>query len=267
MNSRSTRRLVTESGIAADLRRLGLRRGSRVIVHTSLKSIGWVCGGPLAVIDALMRVVGRAGTIVMPTQTTVNSDPAGWRNPPVPRRWWPVIRRSMPAFDPRRTPSAHVGAIPETFRSLPGVMRSAHPQVSFSAWGREARRIIRGHMPAVSLSDRSPLGHLYDLDALVLLVGVGHDANTALHLAEARSGMMRAEWAAAAVRRSGGRTWLRWRELESREELFPALGRSFERAHGVRAGRIGAAETRLMPMRPLVDFGAAWLRKRLGRRR
>lgn len=40
-----------------------------MIVHSSLKSLGKVVGGPVAVILALEEVVGMNGNIVMPTQT------------------------------------------------------------------------------------------------------------------------------------------------------------------------------------------------------
>ena len=40
-----------------------------VMVHTSLKRMGYVCGGAQTVIEALMEVVGENGTIMMPTQS------------------------------------------------------------------------------------------------------------------------------------------------------------------------------------------------------
>ena len=48
------------------LREVGLEKGDTVMVHTSLKRMGYVCGGAQTVIEALMDVVGEAGTIMMP---------------------------------------------------------------------------------------------------------------------------------------------------------------------------------------------------------
>ena len=70
-------RPVTEQALRADLRALGLRSGMTVLVHSSLSSLGWVCGGSTAVIRALLAVVGSAGTLVMPAHSA-GSDPAGW---------------------------------------------------------------------------------------------------------------------------------------------------------------------------------------------
>ncbi len=51
------------------LREVGLEKGDAVMVHTSLKRMGYVCGGAQTVIEALMEVVGKDGTIMMPTQS------------------------------------------------------------------------------------------------------------------------------------------------------------------------------------------------------
>lgn len=74
----------TRASIADELHALGLRGADTVLVHASLRSLGWVCGGQVAVVQALLDVVGSTGTLVVPTQTTGNSDPKHWSLPPVP---------------------------------------------------------------------------------------------------------------------------------------------------------------------------------------
>src|SRR4051794_10547238 len=100
----------TRSSLATDLTALGLRDGDTVIVHSSLRAVGWVPGGRVAVTQALLDVLGTGGTLVVPTQTMENSDPKHWSRPPVPKAWWPVIREHMPAFDPAVWPSRGIGA-------------------------------------------------------------------------------------------------------------------------------------------------------------
>ena len=57
--------------ITKDLKALGVEKGMTIIVHSSLSSIGWISGGAVAVVEALMKVVTEEGTIIMPTQSSV----------------------------------------------------------------------------------------------------------------------------------------------------------------------------------------------------
>lgn len=49
---RNTPEPRTRTSLAADLRQLGLAAGDVAIVHASLSSLGWVAGGPVAVVQA-----------------------------------------------------------------------------------------------------------------------------------------------------------------------------------------------------------------------
>lgn len=61
--------VILKEEIVQKLREVGLERGDAVMVHTSLKRMGYVCGGAQTVIEALMEVVGKDRTIMMPTQS------------------------------------------------------------------------------------------------------------------------------------------------------------------------------------------------------
>lgn len=62
-------RVILKEEIIQKLREVGLEKGDAVMVHTSLKRMGYVCGGTQTVIEALMEIVGENGTIMMPTQS------------------------------------------------------------------------------------------------------------------------------------------------------------------------------------------------------
>lgn len=251
----------TAGTLAADLRALGLAPGDLVLVHSSMRAVGFVAGGVQAVVQALLDALGPEGTLVVPTHTPSNSDPAGWRNPPVPAAWWPVVREQSPGFDPARTPSQWMGALPELVRTWPGASRSAHPEVSFAAVGARAAAVTGEHPLEDGLGERSPLGAIYRGDGKVLLLGCGHDSNTSLHLAECRQPRPELTRYGAAVRDpSGGSRWVTWTAPQADEEDFPALGAAYEATGAVRIGKVGNADARLLPQRALVDFATVWLR-------
>lgn len=254
---------ITEDRIVDDLVTLGLEPGSTVIVHSSLSSIGWVSGGAIAVIRALQRAVRSYGTLIMPAHSGDYSDPALWENPPVPEPWWPVIRETMPAFDPDIAPTRGIGRVPELFRSFPDVLRSAHPHVSFCAWGDGAVDILSGHTLEDSLGETSPLARIYERDGWVLLLGVGFDSNTSFHLAEYRAEYAKKERVTlgAPVRVDGHTRWKNFSDINYDSEDFETIGRAFVKSHKQRVltGKVGCASSFLFPQRIAVDFAAKWM--------
>jgi aminoglycoside 3-N-acetyltransferase len=250
----------TAGTLASQLRALGLAAGDVVMLHSSMRSLGYVVGGPQAVVRALLDVLGDGGTLVVPTHTPDNSDPAGWRNPPVPESWWPTIRADTPGFDPFRTPSHWMGTLPELVRTWPGALRSAHPQVSCAALGRDAAQIVASHPLDDPHGERSPLGAINRLDGKVLLLGVDHSSNTSLHLAETRlEAPPRQTSHASVLGPDGSSQWVSWDEVAADEDDFARLGAAFDETGAVSVGRVGEASARLMSQPALVDFGTTWM--------
>ena len=218
----------------------------------------------MAAIIALQEVLGSAGTLVMPAHSSGLGEPSKWENPPVPESWWPVIRENMPAFDPASTPTHGMGIIAETFRKQKGVLRSSHPQVSFCACGPHASDILDDHSLAFGMGEHSPLARIYDLHGLVLLLGVSHDVNTSMHLAEYRANFpsRRIVQEGAPISASGLRKWTTFEEVEPDSSDFESMGGDFLRSGKgkmVRYGKVGLADCQLMPQRDVVDFAVAWL--------
>ncbi|MGH3762415.1 aminoglycoside N(3)-acetyltransferase [Actinophytocola sp.] len=249
----------TRATIATELTRLGVRQGETVLVHASLSSFGWVCGGAVAVVQALLDALGPEGTLVAPTQTMGNSDPRHWSRPPVPEEWWPVIRDTMPAFDPRITPSIGIGAIGELVRLWPGAVRSNHPHASFAAVGPAARELMAEHRLDSHLGEHSPLAALERAGARVLLLGVGFHSCTAFHLAEYRVPAPSTEFGAAVLTEDGGREWITYRDVATDSDDFAALGESFESTGAVTRGRVGQAVCRLFEVDKAVAHAVGWL--------
>lgn len=254
--------LATTTSIANDLTALGVSSGDIVLVHSSLSSIGWVSGGAVSVIKALQSVLGIDGTLVMPTHTSHLSDPVLLRPPSVPRTWAQTIRETLPAFDRLVTPSNGMGVIPETFRTLPEVVRSNHPHDSFAAMGPRAPDIATQHSLHHGLGEHSPLAALYRLGAKVLLLGVSHDSSTALHLAENKANYRGKRFVknGAPVLTDGKRQWVTVEHLDYQVGDFNRIGHSYAtQTREVNYGYIGRGQSLLMPMRGLVDYAVDWM--------
>jgi len=174
---------VTKAEIKTGLERLGLATRNAVGVHSSLSRFGYVAGGADAVIDAILETVGTEGTVVMPTFSTnrIMMDLL----PEEKAAGASYLCRVLP-YDPVETP-CWTGAIPETFRKRPGVVRSLHPLFSVVAAGAHAQEIVdAGREHSLSSWRR-----LMDLGGFILLVGVGLEVCTAMHLAEERVALPR----------------------------------------------------------------------------
>lgn len=254
-----SKKLNTVETLKEDFKKLGIKEGMTIIVHSSLSSIGWVCGGPIAVINALIDVVTQNGTIVMPAHSGDYSNPEDWCNPYVPKEWHEIIKKEMPVFNPKTAPCRGMGIIAQTFLNYEGVIRSNHPQVSFSAYGKHKEFIINDHKLGYGLSDTSPLGRLYDLDAKVLLLGVPYDNNTSFHLAEYRSNCREEYKAYAPIIEEGNRVWKEFKELELDSDGFEYIGRIFEEENTVINYEVGNAKCKLFSQPKCVDFATEFL--------
>lgn len=260
----NTERIHTIRTLQEAFEDAGVEAGQTLLVHSSMSAIGgWICGGAEAVIEALRGVLGSAGTLVMPTHTAENTDPAFWQNPPVPQEWWEIIRQERPAFHPATSKTYKMGVIPETFRTYPGVLRSNHPIGSFAAAGKHAAAITAPQPLEPMFGDDSPIGRLFDLDAQILLLGVAYDNCTSLHLAEYRATFPSKKFLTegCAMLTESGRAWVNFEMLALDTDDFEQIGTQFEQRHPqhVRSGQIGNAHTRLIEQRALVNFAQTWM--------
>ncbi len=251
----------TSNTIAIELKKLGINDGDTLLVHSSLSSMGWVCGGAAAAIIGIMTAAGENGNIVMPAFSTDNSDPAKWSNPAVPEQWRNYIYLEYPAFDPDYTPTRGVGIIPEVFRSFPNVRRSYHPQVSFCAMGPMAEEITSEHDLTPQFGEYSPLGKLYAAKAKVLLIGCGYESCSCFHMGESMASNMKMVKNGAAVYTVSSRQWVWFNDYDYDSSDFHALGESFEKTNEVIKGNVGMAECRLFDLKTAVDYSKDWIEK------
>lgn len=255
------RALVLKKDILEALEKAGVRQGQSIMVHTSLGRLGFVCGGAQIVIEALLESVGDNGTIMMPAQSWKNLDPAAGVHWEEPEEWWQAIRDNWPAYDKDITPTNTMGAVAEMFRRWPGALRSNHPARSVAAYGKNAAYLTENHDLSNIFGEGSPIGKLYELDGYVLLIGVGYDKNTSLHLADARAeypGKHLSE-ESSAIMLDGKRVWKTYETLYVDGEDFVEIGEAFEKERNVTKVSLGNGVLTFMRQRELVDFAVKWM--------
>ena len=155
---------VDKRGIMTGLQELGVVPGDHLLVHSSLRSFGYVDGGANAVIDALLEAVGESGTVLVPTLT------------------FSILKSYPHEFSARRTPSA-TGRITETLRQRKGALRSRHPVSSAAAIGSHAAYLTAEHWDTPCGLD-SPYFRLYELGGKVVFIGASLGSNSVFHCAE-----------------------------------------------------------------------------------
>lgn len=255
------RKIVLKQDILEALAYVGICKGQTVMVHTSLSSLGFVCGGAQVMIEALLEAVGDEGTIMMPAQSWKNLDPAAGVHWEEPEEWWPLIRENWPAYNKDITPTNTMGAVAEMFRKWPGALRSDHPARSVAAKGRYTSYLTSDHDLSNIFGEGSPIGKLYELDGSVLLIGVGYDKNTSLHLADVRADYPGKHNSTefSAIMENGRRVWKQYETLYVDGEDFNEIGRAFERECHVKKADLGNGTITLMKQRELVDFAVRWI--------
>lgn len=216
--------------LTEQLRALGVNEGDVLLVHTSYRAVRPVAGGPAALIAALQSAVGDDGTLVMPSWGDDDDAP----------------------FDPATTSvSDSLGVTAATFARTPGVRRSAHP-FAFAAIGRHADEIVADPLPAPPHRLESPVGRVWELDGKVLLLGVGHDADTTIHLAEVLARVPYGVPKHCTVLEDGRRVRVDYLENDHCCQRF-TLADDWLRATGAqREGRVGNAHARLLRSRDIV---------------
>ena len=122
--------------------------------------MGAVDGGAETIVSALLDAVGDDGLILVPTYTYSTT-------------------RFDPAIDPSLT-----GRLTEMIWTWPGARRSWHPTHSAAAIGAGAEDLVAGHHLRAACGFGSPMDRMAARNGWVLLIGVGHNTNSTIHVGE-----------------------------------------------------------------------------------
>ena len=159
--------MYTKEQLKTQLAQMGIKPTDAVLIHTSMKAIGQVEGGPDGVIDAFCEYLTE-GLLLVPTHT------------------WEEVTQDNPYYDVNAS-VPNIGIIPKTAAFRKDGFRSLHPTHSMWAWGRGAEEFVRGEENALSPTPKDFCwDRVADVHAKILLIGVGNDKNTFIHSIEER---------------------------------------------------------------------------------
>ena len=154
--------MFTKEQLKNQLKNMGIIPSDTVLIHTAFKSVGEVEGGIDGFIDAFKEYL-KDGLFIIPTHT------------------WENVNRENPVFDVSVTTPC-IGAVPTVAAFRKDGIRSLHPTHSVWAVGKGAEDFIKGEELAKT---PAPVGgawcRLSDLNAKILLIGLGHNRNTFIH--------------------------------------------------------------------------------------
>jgi len=143
----------------------GVPRDGVLVVHSAIARLSRSGFRAEAIVEALLDHLVD-GNLFMPTMT------------------WRTVTPAQPVWDEILTPS-HTGALTEVFRTRYAIARSLHPTHSVAGRGPAAGRLLaRHHIDDTPVSGNSPYGLMRDYQTFILLLGVGLECCTAIHLAE-----------------------------------------------------------------------------------
>jgi len=162
--------MYTKEQLKKQIEALGIKSTDTVVIHTSMKAIGDVEGGPDGLIDAFCEYLSD-GLFLVPTHT------------------WADVTADNPYYDVR-TSVPNIGLIPRTAAFRKDGIRSLHPTHSVWAHGKRAAEFIAGEEYAAS---PAPTGgcwdRMADWNAKILLIGVTNTKNTFIHSIDERAAL------------------------------------------------------------------------------
>ena len=223
------KKIISKDKLTQQLINLGVKADGVLLVHTSFSKVRPVENNMLGLIDVLQTVVTPEGTLVMPSMT--------WDDENI--------------FNPQVTPCPEMGIVADTFWRQPHTLRSDNAH-AFAATGKYAELITASHPIDLPHGVNSPVGRIYELDGQILLLGVGQDANTTIHLAENLAGVRYRHQSRLKILQDGKPVWFDFEEVNHCCQNFKKVDTWLEQKNLLRKGIVGHAEARLMNSRDIV---------------
>lgn len=177
---------LTRQQLDAALRAVGVSAGDGLLVHSALQFLGKPEGGLQMYLDAILDVIGPAGSLAVPTFSF-------------------TFNRGLD-FDPATTPSKDMGVFSEFVRQQPAARRTPHPMQCLAVVGAAAEDLAGRDTPG-AYDDGSPFDRMLELGFKLLLLGADVQAASIIHYSEQRAEVPYRYWKDFTGRVKSGDEW------------------------------------------------------------
>jgi len=249
--------IFSREEIFEQLRSLGVPTDRPVTVHTSLKAIGEVEGRGEGFLDMLIEyVTSDGGLLCIPTHT--------WH------RCNGGITLDVNSDD------VCIGTLPRIASTYKGVVRSLNPTHSLAIFGEKEKAKAFASLDNSLVSSSDPngcLGSFIKKDGYILLIGIGQEKNTFLHVVEDMNGVSNrlSEPYPAKVKLADGSIkdiplkLICPQEIGDVSQRYPKLEPAFRLGGAIKYGKIGNADVQLCNARWMAEIFSDIIKKANGR--
>lgn len=251
--------IFSKSEIFEQLRALGVPTDRPVTVHTSLKAIGKVEGRAEGFLDMLIEyVTSDGGLLCVPTHTWHRCGGNG------------QITLDVTSDD------VCIGTLPKIASVHKGVVRSLNPTHSLAVFGEKTKAEAFAALDNSLVSSSDPngcLGSFIRQDGYILLIGVGQEKNTFLHVVEDVNKVSNrlSDPYPARVRLADGTIreiplkLIMPKEIGDVSQRYPKLEPAFNLGGAIKYGKIGNADTQLCGAVKMAEIFSEIIKKANGK--
>lgn len=252
--------IFSKEEIFSQLHSLGVPTDKPVTIHTSLKAIGDVKGRGEGFLDILIEyVTSDGGLLCIPTHT-----------------WHRCGDSSQITLDVRSN-DVCIGTLAKIASTYKNVHRTLNPTHSLAIFGDDEKAVSFASLDNSLVSSSDPngcLGNFISQNGYILLIGVGHEKNTFLHVVEDMnnvSNRLSEEPYPASVRLADGsivKKPLRLiapRGIGDVSRNYPKLEPAFRLGGAIKYGKIGYADAQLCNAKKMAEIFSEIIRKSGGK--
>lgn len=174
--------MITARDFYRVFKNLGIKNDDNIIIHAGLRNFGMILNYAHDVIDPLLELTQKNGTILVSGNTGNITDPKYWKSTKIKN--FKKAREQIRTYHVKTSIPYNRGKVAETFLTYPNLHRSSHPYKSVMAIGKNAKYFTSYHDLYEPDGINSPLHKLYKKNGYALFIDTDLSVFSAMHIAE-----------------------------------------------------------------------------------